>query len=229
MTGVRSMNDCHRVAAAALAAVVCVAAQSAQASTTPAGAPVIATSAVHAQAQPLGQALPSFVFNFDADFDLIGFMVSFKYDETKLSFNAAASTLSVGGSTAPLSTVLAQLQAASTIPGPGPDFLYSPDGPGDFGSAIGSGLFTFTGVYQTQSYLIPAGSSVTMTGVFDLLQGFDAGTTPVQVYGEAFDVAFNNGAFDVTANVSAVPEPETWLMLLGGLGLLASRVRRRSH
>ena len=69
---------------------------------------------------------------------------------------------------------------------------------------------------------------MTLTGVFDLLPGFDTGSTPVRVFGNASDQFFAFEEFDMTASVSAVPEPETWLMLIGGLGLIASRVRRRA-
>jgi hypothetical protein len=42
-----------------------------------------------------------------------------------------------------------------------------------------------------------------------------------------FDVAYN--AHDVTLTVAAVPEPETYAMLLAGLGLVGFAVRRRSR
>jgi hypothetical protein len=60
-----------------------------------------------------------------------------------------------------------------------------------------------------------------------------AGTTfgnPVSVHGFGSGVTFNvvYDAHDVTLVVASVPEPETWAMLLAGLGLLASVARRRS-
>lgn len=188
--------------------------------------PIIVVSTVSAAALPLGEASPSFVFAFSKDFDIAGFEVTFEYDSAKLSFNAGASTLTVDRSTFTLPTALAMMQAASVVPDLGPDFIYSPD-PGDFGSVIGTGSFAFNGTYLSESFLIPAGNSVTMTGVFNLLPGFVAGDTPVRVFGQAIDPGLNGESFNVTATVTAVPEPETWLMLLGGLGLLAARVRRR--
>ncbi|MCB2008254.1 MAG: PEPxxWA-CTERM sorting domain-containing protein [Rhodoferax sp.] len=185
--------------------------------------PALSTSTVDAVSQPGSQALPSFVFNFDSNFDLIGFDITVQFDPTKLSFNAAASTLSFGASTVTLPAALMAMQTAL------PDFIFSP-GAGDFGTAINTGEFSFNGAYfaPTSFFPVPAGSSVTLTGVFDLLPGFDTGSTPVRVFGNASDQFFAFEEFDMTASVSAVPEPETWLMLIGGLGLIASRVRRRA-
>ena len=185
--------------------------------------PALSTSTVDAVSQPGSQALPSFVFNFASNFDLIGFDITVQFDPTKLSFNAAASTLSFGASTVTLPAALMAMQTAL------PDFIFSP-GAGDFGTAINTGEFSFNGAYfaPTSFFPVPAGSSVTMTGVFDLLPGFDTGSTPVRVFGNASDQFFAFEEFDMTASVSAVPEPETWLMLIGGLGLIASRVRRRA-
>lgn len=44
---------------------------------------------------------------------------------------------------------------------------------------------------------------------------------------EWWDSAYNVGLNNLSYEVSAVPEPQSWLLLLGGLGLLAS-LRRRS-
>jgi hypothetical protein len=50
-------------------------------------------------------------------------------------------------------------------------------------------------------------------------QGYGAGVT--------FNVVYN--LHDVTLEVVAVPEPETWGMLLAGLGLVGFAARRRSR
>lgn len=188
-------------------------------------APALSIASTDAVAPALGQASPSFTFTFDTEFDLAGFELTVAFDPSMVTFNAAASTLSVGPVTETLPTVLFGLSQTS-----GGDFLFSP-GPGGFGTAVGApGAFTITGLYQSQSTVVPAGSSFVMTSVFNLLPAFAAGSsTQVRAFGYAFDPSFQQENFDLTATVTAVPEPETWLMLLGGLGLLAQRVRRRKQ
>lgn len=189
-------------------------------------AQAIETSSSGAIAPVSSQAFPSFTFTFDSDFDLAAFDVTIQFVPTLLSFNAAASTLSIGSDSAPISTVLNGLKAAS-FDGSDFDFNFSTSS-GSFGTADTSGAFRFVGGYLLDSYLIPAGSSVTLTGVFNLT-GLAAGeSTNVRVFGNALDTSFQNPTFDVSASVAAVPEPETWMLLLGGLGLIASRVRRAS-
>lgn len=208
-----------------LAALLGMTGQAAQAAQAVESA--MAVSAINATANASGQAFPYFVFQFNTDFDLAGFEVTVEYQPAKLSFNAASSTLAAAGSAYRLPEALAMMEAASVVPGTGPDFFYSPD-QADFGTDIHSGSFNFNGAYLSQTYRIAAGSTVVMMGVFNLQPGFDAGNTQVRVFGQAIDPAFNSEPFDVTATVSAVPEPETWLMVIGGLGLIASRVRRRA-
>jgi hypothetical protein len=187
--------------------------------------PQLTTTFTNAAAPEGSQAFPSFQFTFDTAFDLSAFELTVKFDKDKLTFNAAASTLSFGvGTPQPISVVLAGLNAANSR------FLTSPSA-GDFSSADTSGMFAFGGAYVSpfDSTMIPAGSTVVMTTVFSLNSGFKAGeSTSVQVVGFALDPAFQEVNFDPIATVSAVPEPETWMLLLGGLGLIASRVRRAS-
>lgn len=211
-------------AACALAAVLGLTGQVAHAVVS---LPVMSTSGGDAAAAPESQAFPSFMFTFDTDYDLAGFEVKFFFDQTKLSFNAAASTLAVAGTAGtmpatPIPVVLSTLHAASN------DFQYS-YGPADVHDTGFNFSFNAAYVNPQNFSTIAAGTTVTLTGVFDLLSPFKAGQTEqVRVFGDAFD-AGSFEPFSVTANVTAVPEPETWLMLLGGLGLLASRLRRRKR
>jgi hypothetical protein len=55
------------------------------------------------------------------------------------------------------------------------------------------------------------------------LPGFLTGPLVMTVMG----TAGANASYGGTLNVSAVPEPETWAMMLGGLGLMGFMARRR--
>jgi len=81
----------------------------------------------------------------------------------------------------------------------------------DFTSASINGLsFTFNST--------PGGGEYGFT-----IPGFLTGPLVMTVMG----TAGANASYGGTLNVSAVPEPETWAMMLGGLGLMGFMARRR--
>lgn len=163
-----------------------------------------------------GQAMPTMSFTFDAPFALTGFSLNLDYVPEQMTFNAGASTLSSGGNVATLLEALTELQGASTPD----DFFGIP--PTDNPGAYSLSAFYFAGHYPV------AAQTVVFTAVFDLLPAFTAGThSDVTFSGSLENTAFESHPFGGVATVTAVPEPETWLMLIGGLGLLAHRVRRR--
>lgn len=172
------------------------------------------TDKTDAVAAPGSQAFPGVTFTFDTPYDLASLDLYIDYDQNLLSFNAAASTLSIGGLTGNYEQVLAQLAANS-----GGDFFYLP--PTDV-----PGSYSLQGSFLTQSLPLDAGI-VTLTGVFQLLGGFTSGSTEVHVYGAFGDAGLSLAEYDVSPLVSAIPEPEIWWMVLGGLGLIAARVRRK--
>lgn len=210
----------------ALAAALGMTGQAAQASVF--FAPVISTSVINATSPPGGQASPLFVFTFGSDFDLAGFDIKFKFDSTKLSFDYGTSTLAVSGGlvTMPATFIPVVLQGMQSV---SPDFESSASAPASVDDAGFN--FRIVGAYIDPANFVPTaeGTTITMTGVFNMLPGFDSGATEVRVFGSADGVDFTSEGFNVSASVTAVPEPETWLMLLGGLGLIATRVRRRSQ
>jgi hypothetical protein len=84
---------------------------------------------------------------------------------------------------------------------------------------IGDGL-TGTGSGTHQTFYVPTGATRLFLGVLD---GTQINAAPGSAY-------FNNtGSFSVTYDlvVASVPEPETYAMLLAGLGLIGAAVKRR--
>jgi hypothetical protein len=84
--------------------------------------------------------------------------------------------------------------------------------------------------------LVPWGTGATYSfgPTVDLTGGFVSGLNTIDFYVEGngvtdgFALIFPSGG-GLTAQVNAVPEPETYAMLLAGLGLLGVMVRRRKH
>ena len=83
---------------------------------------------------------------------------------------------------------------------------------------IGDGL-TGTGAGQIQQFFVPTGATRLVLGTVDAY-GYDG---PPGAY---FD---NSGFFSVNVGAPAggVPEPATWMMLIGGFGLVGGMMRRR--
>lgn len=88
---------------------------------------------------------------------------------------------------------------------------------------IGDGL-TGDGAGATQTFYVPTGATTLYLGLTDAC-GYSGGPS---CFGD------NSGSFSVTANgiattspVPAVPEPSTWALMLGGVGLVGWSVRRR--
>ena len=87
---------------------------------------------------------------------------------------------------------------------------------------------TALALYGADEALITAGSSVA-TGIYDLWtlssNNLAAGDYYVQVSGDV--VSDTSASFGGAIMLAPVPEPETWGMLLGGLGIVGWLARRR--
>ncbi|OYY94837.1 MAG: hypothetical protein B7Y41_04575 [Hydrogenophilales bacterium 28-61-23] len=174
--------------------------------TTTASQAAVTITPGNASAVPGGQAMPTLTFSFDAPYDFTSLTLLVDYDADLMTFNKAQSSISINGVQQDFSALLSN-----------PDFfsLVNDD--------VGS--YSLSALFGDGHYAIPAGSMV-MNSVFDLTPGFHAGmSTAVHIYGSMTSTAadvdpFPEDVFDVAASVTAVPEPATWLMMLGGLGLV---------
>lgn len=110
------------------------------------------------------------------------------------------------------------------------DFLESTTWSPSSVSLNSGGLFITNGNLLTFSGASPI-TSVTLDGASSVVPGFGIGNVSFNSTNIAVDwqqVHFNAGD-KVILNVSAVPEPETYAMLLAGLGLLGAIGRRRKQ
>lgn len=201
------MNILQRVSVLAAGCALCLTTAMAQAA--------VNTTAIDASALPGGKAMPVLNFEFDAEYEFTTLTLWVNYDPTLMTLNVADSTWFMDGEEYELDG-----QLLSSIF----DFYVPNDDTGSY--SLSAGFFT--------GHLpIPAGS-ITIKGVFDLEPGFLAGmSTDVSISGFMTSTAADldpsqMDEFGLTATVTAVPEPETWLMLLSGLGLVVAQRMRRS-
>jgi hypothetical protein len=172
---------------------------------------------------PGATATTSLTFQFLADYDFNAITLVVDYDAGLLQFNRGASTVSLFAPAASTPSNVAFLPAAVALFEPDPD---RENNNLDAGTYV-LNAFLLTGVP------LPQGSKLVLNGVFDVTGSFGASTsTQVTISGSLGGRASDPFTEDVfpsmQTTVSAVPEPETWMLLLGGLGLIASRVRRAS-
>ncbi len=99
-----------------------------------------------------------------------------------------------------------------------------------------AGVASVTGDVATVSFgsFTTPGSSFTMntplllTAVFQINNAALAGPYDISISGSvSTDPVFEERSFSGLATVTAVPEPEVWLLMLGGFGLMAWKRRSR--
>lgn len=196
----------------------CVATASAQAA--------VSATTTDASAVPAGTAWPSLTISFDAPYEFIGLDLFISYDPGLLSFNSVASRVTFQGTTYNYGDFMTVLQMLPLAPGYG-----------DFYSSLDSG--NLPGEYSFNAGFLELGSttlegSILVEAAFDLLPGLVAGTsTQLSINNLAITDAslvrteFATGDTPMLVTISAVPEPETWLQFLAGLGMLLAAHRRR--
>lgn len=170
---------------------------------------------------PGTQAITTLTYDFGADYAFNSIFLKVDYDPAFLTFNRAASSVSVVGMPPAVSLPDAVMLLDAGF-GPGVDVD---------NDNSGAGQYTLSGLTIEPSYPLPAGTKLVLSGVFDVKSALTAGTSTnvfisTTLAGSALDPFQEDTFSDMQITVSAVPEPETWMMLLGGLGLLAARARR---
>lgn len=170
--------------------------------------------------QPGGQAAPSFTIDFSSYPALTNISFSWVYDATYLTFDKAQSTVDYGGQSRNLAAFI--------------DFLkVSFGGAPQFFSTEGGSNGASNKIYD---YTVFADNAISLSGpaafnlVFDLSDQMPAGQyVPIKVAGNLVDTDWNEYPYEVQLAVQAVPEPETWMFLLSGLGLLALKTARSAR
>lgn len=143
-------------------------------------------------------------FNLDVlDLDLA-------FDSAALSFLPSASTVTYNGHTV----------AFTDLPG------FSPGVPGIGGDGLWHERYVSFSLFA-----VPVSGPLVLTGAFKIADAAMPGAYQIVASGYVTtDPVYEQRDFSGIAplHVSAVPEPETWLLWLGGIGLLAARRTRRA-
>jgi PEP-CTERM motif len=220
----------NAASAALLAGALSLAGGGAQAGLTLDVEPEVPTVAVQGTtdgtAAPGGTAFTSFSIAFAGTYDFISVDMAMSYDPARLTFNPFLSSVSMSGTTVALPVFLTQLAQMEEAASPSDFTFYA-------GQKTPGNLFFGAG-YTVEGSL-PLTGSIVVTTAFDLSPSFEVGTQSLVHIGRLeftdFNLAFTSLASEqmpVSMAVTAVPEPESWLMLLAGMGLLGAMAKRRT-
>ena len=159
---------------------------------------------------PGGQVTATWNFDIGDNYPFNGANFSMEYDPASMGFLAEGSKVTVNGTEYGFLSVLADLSSLG----------------GDMTSNVSPGTVAFAVYLPVLPELvsIPVTGPVTLSATFELASTF---TGPAFIDFEGAVGGEEESLFSGSIQVTAVPEPETWLMWLGGLGLLAARYARR--
>lgn len=187
---------------------------------------VFVQGATDGVAAPGGTALTSFTIEFAGNYEFIGLGMTMSYDPALLTFNLGQSTVSLFGTTHTLPAFLNQLAMLQATPGSGFEVYAGEPSPGNL--FLDAGFTSPTGSTTLSGQIV-------VTTAFDLSPAFAVGSQTTVTIGHLEFADVNLGfstlastELPVEMTVSAVPEPESWLMLLAGMGLLGAVAKRRA-
>jgi PEP-CTERM motif len=177
-------------------------------------------------AAPGATAFTSLTISFAQIYNFIGVDLEGFYDTSKLTFNSGQSSVNLMGTSLTLAefmTGLAGLQVST-----GGDFQVigaGVTGAGDMflraGFGAGSYALTPGDIVVTMAFDIKPSVAVNSVANITFTQFALTDVTP-----EMTPLATDDNRIILT--VTAVPEPESWLMMLAGVGLLGAVARRRA-
>jgi hypothetical protein len=187
----------------------------------PSAVAVSVTPTVTVTPGPGARATTSLTFEFLADYSFNAIQLDLGYDAGLLQFNRGASSIRVFAPAASIPSAVASLPDALALFVPAPNQEIN---------NLNAGTYALS-AFSLASFPLAQGSKLVLNGVFDVTGSFTASTsTLVTMSGSLagrLGASSTNDVFPpLQTTVSAVPEPQTWMLLLGGLGLIASRVRR---
>lgn len=171
-----------------------------------AGPPPVDLTITNASGLPGSLVSPMISFDISG-FSYDSFDLSFSYKASALTFKPLLSTVSFNGTPGPL----------SSLPG---SYALGPV------SVVGDVATVSFGSLDITSPTVL--SPLLLTAVFEINPAAPAGPYAISFAGTAStDPVYEERGFSGLATVTAVPEPEVWMLLLGGLGLLAWKKRSR--
>lgn len=158
---------------------------------------------------PGGQVTATWTYDFGTDYPLWMATMEVSYDPALMNFLPEMSSVDVNGAPYSFAGMLAALETLD------PDVSHN----------VAPGIVAFSFFLPLDGPAsVPVSGPVTFSAVFVLAPDFSG---PAYIDFSGAVAGDEEQLFSGTITVTAVPEPETWLMWLGGLGLLASRYARR--
>ena len=208
--------------AALLAGALSLAGGVAHAATAP---DVGVEGATNGSAAPGGTAFTSFTIGFAGTYQFNEAAATITYDPALLTFNPFQSRVSVLGVDRSLPAFLTLLSQMQNLPGS--DFVA-------YGGESPAGTLFFGTGFTLQGSM-PLNGNIIVTTAFDLASTMAVGSVSEVAVTQLAMSDLNTGMVSLASpqmpvlmTVTAVPEPETWLMLLAGMGLLGAVAKRRA-